>query len=191
LYSLNVNTCSSINFDDGLLFGALSTLSVSEKAAERKLLSKSSRNEFIQSIKSRLAVAQVVEGTGSHSFRTSLIILFNCSTCWLHGLYNFFFMTGVRASAVLSFDFIMFVLLAGYVFRKSFQSIIIRIQIRMETVLRIQYLLHEGLFYSIPSSYFIFYLFNYLVGVMCFLFKFKWNTWRHLAMVMISVAEIA
>ncbi|XP_046654187.1 uncharacterized protein LOC124344625 isoform X1 [Daphnia pulicaria] len=52
-----------------------------EKAAERKLLSKTSRNEFIQSIKSRLAVAQVVEG--------------------------------VRASAVLSFDFIMFVLLAG------------------------------------------------------------------------------
>jgi hypothetical protein len=33
-------------------------------------------------------------------------------------------MAGVRASAVLSFDFIMFVLLAGYEFRKSFQSII-------------------------------------------------------------------
>lgn len=52
-----------------------------EKAAERGLLSKTSKNQFVQSIKSRLAVAQVVEG--------------------------------VRESAVLSFDFIMFVLLAG------------------------------------------------------------------------------
>jgi len=47
-----------INFDNVLLLVALS----SEKAAERGLLSKTSRNKFIQSIKSRLAVAQVVEG---------------------------------------------------------------------------------------------------------------------------------
>ena len=51
-----------------------------DKSGERGLTYKSA-NSFVQSIKSRLTVAQVVEG--------------------------------VRGSAVLTFDFIMFVLLAG------------------------------------------------------------------------------
>ncbi len=91
----------------------------SERAAERGLLSKTSgTTKFIQSIKSRLAVAQVVEGVISimihFIFYEFLFKKKNVYTIYSH-CYFLFMVKGVRESAVLSFDFIMFVLLAGYV----------------------------------------------------------------------------